>query len=194
MVNPFTWTLCLCCFLSWSWVSGNVAHIVCMYLKLTEFSPSAHLGHLPYLPINYTMTFLVLTFEKFCHLLLSRHLKFVRILTPTKYQENFNWNTKNQIGFGILSVNQNFGFRLTSLVWTPPCVIAGHGACLTWGTLDASKNITSLIINDWADCVEIWYALGDPLVTAYAEVTAGVGISDLHLRTMQASSHLRHHR
>ena len=21
MVNPFTWTLCLCCFLSWSWVS-----------------------------------------------------------------------------------------------------------------------------------------------------------------------------
>ena len=64
------------------------------------------------------MTFLVLTFGKFCQLLLSRHLKFVKILKPTKYQENFNWNTKNQIGFGFLSDNQNFGFRLTSLLWT----------------------------------------------------------------------------
>ena len=64
------------------------------------------------------MTFLVLTFGKFCQLLLSRHLKFVRILKPTKYQENFNWKTKNQIGFGFLSDNQNFGFRLTSLVHT----------------------------------------------------------------------------
>ena len=61
------------------------------------------------------MTFLVLTFGKFCQLLLSRHLKFVRILKPTKYQENFNWKTKNQVGFGFLSDNQNFGFRLTSL-------------------------------------------------------------------------------
>ena len=67
------------------------------------------------------MTFLVLTFGKFCQLLLSRHLKFVRILKPTKYQENFNWNTKNQIGFGFLSDNQNFGFRLTSLVWACSC-------------------------------------------------------------------------
>ena len=64
------------------------------------------------------MTFLVLTFGKFCQLLLSRHLKFVRILKPTKYQENFNWKTKNQVGFGFLSDNQNFGFRLTSLVGT----------------------------------------------------------------------------
>ena len=27
--------------------------------------------------------------------------------------------------------------------------------------------------NGWADCVEIWHALGDPLVTAYAVVTDG---------------------
>ena len=31
--------------------------------------------------------------------------------------------------------------------------------------------------NGWADCVEIWYALGDPLVTAYAIVTGGVSLS-----------------
>ena len=34
--------------------------------------------------------------------------------------------------------------------------------------------------NGWADCVEIWHALGDPLVTAYAVVTGGVS---LHVRT-----------
>ena len=28
--------------------------------------------------------------------------------------------------------------------------------------------------NGWADCVEIWHALGDPLVTAYAVVTGHV--------------------
>ena len=34
--------------------------------------------------------------------------------------------------------------------------------------------------NGWADCVEIWHALGDPQVTAYAIVTGGVY---LHVRT-----------
>ena len=34
--------------------------------------------------------------------------------------------------------------------------------------------------NGWADCVEIWHALGDSLVTAYAVVTGGVS---LHVRT-----------
>ena len=34
--------------------------------------------------------------------------------------------------------------------------------------------------NGWADCVEIWYALGNPLATAYAVVTDGVS---LHIRT-----------
>ena len=37
-----------------------------------------------------------------------------------------------------------------------------------------------LLGNGWADCVEIWYALGDPLVTAYAVVTGG---ASLHVRT-----------
>ena len=34
--------------------------------------------------------------------------------------------------------------------------------------------------NGWADCVEIWYALGDPLVTAYAAVTGGISMHCLH--------------
>ena len=34
--------------------------------------------------------------------------------------------------------------------------------------------------NEWADCVEIWHGLGDPLITAYAIVTGGVS---LHVRT-----------
>ena len=34
--------------------------------------------------------------------------------------------------------------------------------------------------NGWADCVEIWYALGAPSVTAYAVLTGGVS---LHVRT-----------
>ena len=34
--------------------------------------------------------------------------------------------------------------------------------------------------NGWVDCVEIWYALGNPLATAYAVVTDGVS---LHVRT-----------
>ena len=37
-----------------------------------------------------------------------------------------------------------------------------------------------LLGNGWADCVEICYALGNPLVTAYAVVTGGVS---LHVRT-----------
>ena len=36
------------------------------------------------------------------------------------------------------------------------------------------------LCNGWADCVEIWYALGNPLATAYAVVTDGVS---LHVRT-----------
>ena len=34
--------------------------------------------------------------------------------------------------------------------------------------------------NGWADCVEIWHAVGDPLVTTYAVITGGVS---LHVRT-----------
>ena len=36
--------------------------------------------------------------------------------------------------------------------------------------------------NGWTDCVEIWYALGNPLVTAHAIVTGTGGVS-LHVRT-----------
>ena len=36
------------------------------------------------------------------------------------------------------------------------------------------------LCNGWADCVGIWYALGNLLVTAYAVVTDGVS---LHVRT-----------
>ena len=31
--------------------------------------------------------------------------------------------------------------------------------------------------NGWSDCIEIWYALGDPLVTANAAVTGGVSLT-----------------
>ena len=40
--------------------------------------------------------------------------------------------------------------------------------------------------NGWADCVEIWHALGDPLFTAYAVVTGGIS---LHVRTCRYPSH-----
>ena len=36
--------------------------------------------------------------------------------------------------------------------------------------------------NGWADCVEIWHALGDPLVTAYAVVTGGVHVCTCVMR------------
>ena len=39
--------------------------------------------------------------------------------------------------------------------------------------------------NGWADCVEIWYALGNPLATAYAVVMDGVA---LHVRTCTPAS------
>ena len=40
--------------------------------------------------------------------------------------------------------------------------------------------------NGWADCVEIWHALGDPLVTAYTIVTGGVS---LHVRTCSTTTY-----
>ena len=36
--------------------------------------------------------------------------------------------------------------------------------------------------NGWADCIEIWYAVGDPLVTAYAVITSGVSLHVLTCR------------
>ena len=53
----------------------------------------------------------------------------------------------------------------------------------TWRVLPEgmSKRFRLLYLgNGWADCDEIWHALGNPLVTAYAIVTGGVS---LHVRT-----------
>ena len=55
--------------------------------------------------------------------------------------------------------------------------------CGTWRVLPGgmSQMFHPLFLgNGWADCVEIWHALGNPLVTAYAVVTGGV---PLHART-----------
>ena len=38
--------------------------------------------------------------------------------------------------------------------------------------------------NGWANCVEIWYVLGEPLVIGYAVVTDGVS---LHVRTCRGT-------
>ena len=42
--------------------------------------------------------------------------------------------------------------------------------------------------NGWADCVEIWHALGDPLVTAYAVVTGGLS---LHVTKISSGGSLK---
>ena len=48
--------------------------------------------------------------------------------------------------------------------------------CGTWRVLPGGMSQMFRLLfldNGWADCVEIWHALGDPLVTAYAVVTGG---------------------
>ena len=48
--------------------------------------------------------------------------------------------------------------------------------CGTWRVLPEGMSQMFRLLylgNGWADCVEIWHALGDPLVTAYAIVTGG---------------------
>ena len=59
----------------------------------------------------------------------------------------------------------------------------GSAHCGTWRVLPEGMSQMFRLLylgNGWADCVEIWHALGDPLVTAYAVVTGGVS---LHVRT-----------
>ena len=49
--------------------------------------------------------------------------------------------------------------------------------CGTWRVLPEGMSQMFRLLyldNGWADCVEIWHALGDPLVSAYAIVTGGV--------------------
>ena len=48
--------------------------------------------------------------------------------------------------------------------------------CGTWRVLPEGMSQMFRLLylgNGWADCVEIWHALGDPLVTAYTIVTGG---------------------
>ena len=55
--------------------------------------------------------------------------------------------------------------------------------CGTWRVLpEAMSQMFRLLFlgNGWADCFEIWHALGDPLVSAYAVVMDGVS---LHVQT-----------
>ena len=53
--------------------------------------------------------------------------------------------------------------------------------CGTWRVLPEGMSQMFRLLylgNGWADCVEIWHALGDPLVTAYALCSShGWGIS-----------------
>ena len=49
--------------------------------------------------------------------------------------------------------------------------------CGTWRVLPEGMSQMFRLLylgNGWADCVEIWHVLGDPLVTAYTIVTGGV--------------------
>ena len=55
--------------------------------------------------------------------------------------------------------------------------------CGTWRMLPEGMSQMFRLLylgNGWADCFEIWHALGDPLVTAYAIV---MGWVSLHVRT-----------
>ena len=48
--------------------------------------------------------------------------------------------------------------------------------CGTWRVLPEGMSQMFRLLylgNGWADCVEIWHALGDPLVTAYAVSRVG---------------------
>ena len=51
--------------------------------------------------------------------------------------------------------------------------------CGTWRVLPEGMSQMFRLLylgNGWADCVEIWHALGDPLVTAYTIVTGGMSL------------------
>ena len=52
--------------------------------------------------------------------------------------------------------------------------------CGTWRVLPRGMSQMFgllFLCNGWADCIEIWYAVGDPLVTAYAVIPGGVSAS-----------------
>ena len=70
------------------------------------------------------------------------------------------------------------------LWWVAPSLLPCMGPmsnhisanCGTWRVLPEGMSQMFRLLylgNGWADCVEIWHALGDPLVTAYTIVTGG---------------------
>ena len=57
--------------------------------------------------------------------------------------------------------------------------------CGTWRVLPEGLSQMFRLLylgNGWVDCVEIWHALGDPLVTAYAVVTGGGTSARAHVQ------------
>ena len=51
-------------------------------------------------------------------------------MIPTKYQTHYDWNTKYQVGIGLVSVYQKVGIRLTSLLQTFICFSYLSTVCL----------------------------------------------------------------
>ena len=61
--------------------------------------------------------------------------------------------------------------------------------CGTWRVLPGGMSQMFRLLflgNGWANYSEIWYAVGDPLVTAYAVFTGGVS---LHVLTCRGTPH-----
>ena len=70
-------------------------------------------------------------------------------------------------------------------VWDQCRIIQVGTHCGKWRLVRAARGVSQnfhllFLGNGWADCVEILYAIGVPLVTTYAVVTGGVS---LHVRT-----------
>ena len=97
---------------------------------------------------------------------------------------------------GLYLWNQSPIDKRSSLMGTPiPSTVYGTIAesCqyLVWHVARAARRVSQIfrllfLGNDWADCAEILYALGAPLVTAYAVFTGGVSP---HVRTCRDTPH-----
>ena len=67
-----------------------------------------------------------------------------------------------------------------------PVPTVARGACYLGGMSQMFRLL--FLGNGWADCVEIWHAVGDPLVTAYALAVITGGVY-LHVRTCRDTPH-----
>ena len=67
-----------------------------------------------------------------------------------------------------------------------PVPTVARGAVLPGGMSQMFRLL--FLGNGWADCIEIWYAVGDPLVTAYAVIMVGVS---MHVLTCRGTPHHR---